>query len=137
MAQPVYATVEDYGTSPYGQATAPADLAGRLAIASRDIDDLTRSAVYDTGDDGQATDEDVRDALRQATIAQASYGINPAAGLAEGELPAGVSSASIGSASITRQKAAPEVRVGTIAYNPRVFQILRAENLLHREPWTR
>lgn len=137
MAAPVYATPEDYDASPYGQATAPEDIAGRLAIASRDIDDLTRSAVYDTDEAGQATDEDVRDALRQATIAQASYGINPSAGLAEGELPAGVSSASIGSASITRQKAAPEVRVGTIAYNPRVLQILRAENLLHREPWTR
>ncbi|WP_051393058.1 hypothetical protein [Glycomyces arizonensis] len=137
MAQPVYATAEEYGASPYGRATAPEDIDDRLAIASRDIDDLIVTAVYDVDDDGQPTDTDTAEALRDATIAQTSYGIDPAAGLAEGELPAGVSSASIGSASITRQKAAPEVRVGGIAYAPRVLQILRRQNLTNREPWTR
>lgn len=135
MPAPVYATAEEYDASPYGQATAPADITGRLAIASRDIDELLVTAVYDTDEDQQPTDTDVAEALRDATIAQASYSINPAAGLAEGELPAGVSSASIGSASITRSKAAPEIRVNSIAYHPRVFAILRG--LMSTEAWVR
>lgn len=137
MAAPVYATSAEYEASPYGQATAPADIDGRLAIASRDIDELIVCAYYDTDAEQKPTDADVAEALREATIAQASYGIDPSAGLAEGELPAGVVSASIGSASISRGKAAPEVRVGGIAYNPRVFGLLRAEGLTNVEPYLR
>lgn len=137
MAAPVYATSADYTASPYGQAAAPANIDDRLAIASRDIDELIVCAYYDTDASQQPTDTDVAEALREATIAQASFGIDPSAGLAEGELPAGVASASIGSASISRSKAAPEVRVGGIAYNPRVFGLLRAEGLTNLEPYIR
>lgn len=134
MAQPVYATAAEYNDSPYGQASAGADITDRLAIASRDIDALIVSAVYDVDTSDKPTDPDLVDALRDATIAQASYGIDPTAGLAEGEIPAGYTSVSIGSASITRAKAAPEYRFQGTAYGPRVFQILRAVNLYSREP---
>lgn len=135
MAQPVYATDEEYGESPYGQATAPADIAARLAIASRHIDRLVMCAYYDTDENQAPTEEDVIEALRDATIAQASYTIDSSAGLGEGQLPAGVSSASIGSASLTRSKAAPEIRLGGILYSPEVFLILG--NLANGEPYPR
>lgn len=136
MAAPVYATPEEYEASPYGAATAAEDvITARLAIASRHIDRLIRAAVYDTGEDQAPTDTEVDEALRDATIAQASYLIDPAAGLAEGQLPAGVSSVSLGSAAITRSKAAPEVRSGGVAYSPEVLILLA--DLMYREPWVR
>lgn len=135
MPQPVYATAEQYGTSPYGQAAAPTGIAGRLAIASRHIDRLVMTAYYEVDEDEKPTEDEVIEALREATIAQASYLIDASAGLGEGQLPPGVSSASIGSASISRTKAAPEVRVGGIAYSPEVFLILG--NLANGEPYPR
>ncbi len=136
MAAPVYATAEEYDASPYGQAViAPADLAGRLAIASRDVDELLVTAVYDTDENQKPTDTDVAEALRDATIAQASYTANPAAHLSSGEVPAGYTSVSLGSASMSRSQAAPEVRVNGIAYHPRVFAILRG--LMSTEAWVR
>lgn len=137
MAAPVYATEAEYEASPYGQAAAPADIAARLAIASRDIDELLVAAVYDTDEDQAPTDTDVAEALRDATIAQAHYGIDPAAGLAEGQIPAGYTSVSLGSASMTRAAAVPEVRYGGIAYHPRVWAILRQAGLMNTEPWVR
>lgn len=134
MAKPVYATSAQYGDSPYGRATAGADIDDRLAIASRDIDWLVMTAVYDTDEDGAPTDTDVAEALRDATIAQASWGIDPSAGLADGDLPAGFTSVSLGSASMTKAKATPEVVIGGIAYNPRVLMILHG---LTNEPWAR
>lgn len=134
MAKPVYANSADYDNSPYGKAAVTADIEDRLAIASRDIDWLVMTAVYDTDEDGAPTDEDVAETLRDATIAQASWGIDPSAGLAAGDLPAGFTSVSLGSASMTKAKAAPEVVIGGIAYNPRVLMILHA---LSNEPWAR
>lgn len=135
MAAPVYATSTEYGDSPYGQATAPANIDDRLAIASRHIDRLVMTAYYDVDGNDEPTDADVAEALRDATIAQASYTINPGAGLGEGQLPAGVTSASIGSASLSRTAAAPEVRIGGILYSPEVFLILG--NLANGEPYPR
>jgi len=135
MAQPVYATSVEYTASAYGQAAAPADIAKRLAIASKHIDRLVLTAYYDVDVNDKPTDADVIEALREATIAQASYLIDPSAGLGEGQLPPGVSSASIGSASITRAKPSPEVRIGGIAYNSEVFLILG--NLANGEPYPR
>jgi hypothetical protein len=136
MAAPVYATPEEYEASPYGAASGSEEvITARLAIASRHVDHLIRAAVYDVDEDQEPTDTEVIEALRDATIAQASYLIDPSAGLAEGQLPAGVSSASIGSASITRSKAAPEVRSGAIAYSPEVLILLA--NLMYQEPYVR
>lgn len=135
MAQPVYATSVEYAASAYGQATAPADIDKRLAIASRHIDRLVLTAYYEVDENDKPTEDEVIEALREATIAQASYLIDASAGLGEGQLPPGVSSASIGSASISRTKAAPEVRVGGIAYSPEVFLILG--NLANGEPYPR
>jgi hypothetical protein len=136
VAAPVYATAEEYAASPYGKAAADeADLTAALAIASRDVDDLLVTAVYDTDESQKPTDADVAEAMREATIAQASYTIDPGAHLAEGEIPAGYTSVSLGSASMTRSKAAPEVRVGGIAYHPRVWSLLRQGGLTGVEPW--
>jgi hypothetical protein len=136
MAQPVYATSAQYGASPYGKAAAPDDIEGRLAIASRDIDDLIVSAIYDVDEDDQPLEPDIAAALRDATIAQTSHGIDPAAGLAAGEIPAGYTSVKIGTVALTKGKASPEVVVGGVTYAARVLQILRAQNLTNGEPQT-
>lgn len=136
MAAPVYATFTEYEASPYGAAAATEDvITARLAIASRHIDRLIRAAVYDIDEDQKPTGTEDIEAMRDATIAQASYLIDPSAGLAEGQLPAGVSSVSLGSAAITRSKAAPEVRSGGIAYSPEVLILLT--DLMYQEPWVR
>lgn len=135
MAAPVYATSTEYDASPYGQATTGADINDRLAIASRDIDELLVTAYYATDANQQPTDTDVAEAMRDATIAQASYTIDPAAGLSAGEVPAGYVSVSLGSASMSRSKAAPEVRINGIAYHPRVYALLRQGGLTGMEPW--
>lgn len=130
MAQPVYATATEYGDSPYGRAAAPADIDDRLAIASGEIDRVLAAAIYDTDDDEKPTDPDDIEAIREATIAQASFGIDPTAGLPSGSLPGGVTSASIGSASVTRAAAAPEIVIGGIAYSPSAVGILQTAGLI-------
>lgn len=134
MAAPVYATSVEYNASPYGQATAGADIADRLFIASRDIDRLLVTAVYDVNVNDVPTDAEVAQALREATIAQASHGIDPSAG-DEGDIPAGYSSVSIGSVSLTKDRAIGQVTTGGIAYAPRAPMILHAAGLLPSEPW--
>ena len=137
MAAPVYATYADYQASPYGKAeAAEADVVAGLAIASRDIDDLLLTACYDVDEDDMPTDTDVAEAIREATIAQCSYGIDPSADLADGALPAGVASVSAGSIAITIAKPAAEIRVRGVVYSPRAWSLLRGAGLTGREPRT-
>jgi hypothetical protein len=137
MAAPVYATPEQYAASPYGRAEADgADLVAGLAVASRDVDDLLITACYDVDEDDMPTDTDVAEAIREATIAQCSYGIDPSADLADGQLPAGVASVSAGSISISVAKPAAEIRVRGVVYSPRAWSLLRGAGLTGREPRT-
>lgn len=98
---PVYATSGELAT--WTNSVAPTDAAALLRTASILVSQATLSAVYAVDDDGNATDQDVIDALRDATCAHAAAlsanGIAPAAG------PAGVtgpvSASGIGSGSVT------------------------------------
>jgi hypothetical protein len=76
---PVYATQAEYEASPYGATPAPADITKRLAVASADIDGMILTAVYDVDSSDLPTDTAIREALRQATIAQAKHTIDRAA----------------------------------------------------------
>lgn len=135
MAAPVYATAVEYGASPYGRAEVSGDeLTAALAIASRDIDELLITACYEVDEDEMPTDTAVAEAIRDATIAQASYTVDASADLADGELPAGVSSVSAGSISITVAKPSAAIRVRGVAYSPRAWSLLRGAGLTGREP---
>lgn len=70
MAFP-YATSEELAT--WLGTDAPAGADRLLTIASHRIKRVIRHALYDTDDDGEATDEDVIAALRDATCAQVQY----------------------------------------------------------------
>jgi len=132
MAAPVYATVEEYEASPYGLASVPADLADRLAIASREVDELLRTAYYDVNALEQPTDPTVVEAIREATIAQASFDIDPTAGVAEtGAIPAGYTTVSAGPVTLTRADTGggPIVYNG-ITFNRNAVMLLRQAGLL-------
>jgi hypothetical protein len=132
MAAPVYATTVEYEASPYGFAEAPADLAGRLAIASREIDALLLTAVYDVGVNEQPTVAAEVEAIREATIAQASFDIDPNAGAATtGGIPAGYTAVSAGPISLTKADTGtgPVIRNG-IAYPRTAVMLLRQAGLL-------
>jgi 3D (Asp-Asp-Asp) domain-containing protein len=94
----VYATTADYAT--HLRAAPPTGARRALAEASRDVDDMLLTAVYDTDDDGLPTDATVAAALRDATVIQADYrrGLGDQFGRDAGRLVAG----QIGSVSVTR-----------------------------------
>lgn len=95
MARPVYATTADYQT--WTGTTPPADIASRLSRASRRLDRLLVTAVYDVGDDGAPTDTDVAEAFRDAVCAL-TQSLATAAANDDGHL----TSVSAGSVSMTR-----------------------------------
>ncbi|GAA1026827.1 hypothetical protein GCM10009557_05900 [Virgisporangium ochraceum] len=67
----VYATTTDYAT--YLLAAPPAGARRALAAASREVDRMLLTAIYDVDDDGLPTDADVAEAMKLATCAQAEY----------------------------------------------------------------
>jgi hypothetical protein len=138
VAAPVYATEAEYEASPYGLADAPDDLVDRLAIASRHIDAVLKTAVYDVDGAGVAVDEDERAAIRDATIAQASWEINPMAGrsVQAGQLPGGFTSVSAGPISMSRATPTAEIEIGGISYSAEVATILDVAGLLPGFVWT-
>lgn len=68
----VYATEAEYATW-LGVEEAPAGAATALIRASRAVDQMLLTAVYDVDDDGLPTDTAHAEALRDATCAQAEY----------------------------------------------------------------
>lgn len=74
MVMRVYATAADYAAV----AEEPWDgddptLLKRLRAASVEVEKLTRRSIYDTDDDGFATNTDVADAFTEATCAIVEY----------------------------------------------------------------
>lgn len=83
MTAPVYATVEELQESLGESGVAPSTYPVRLRQASRLVT-RNMTATYKTDTDDYPTDEDQREAAREATLAQAgawlTNGINPTAG---------------------------------------------------------
>jgi hypothetical protein len=99
----VYATTTDYAT--HLLAAPPAGARRTLIAASRRVDEMLLTAVYDVDTvTGLPTDAEVIAAFRDATCMQAEYGRLIGTAAAAGA--PGVTSASIGSASVTRQQPA-------------------------------
>ena len=124
-----YATTAQYATSPLTDGTTT-DQA--LVAASLDVDQLLTTAVYDTDEDGLPTDQDVADAIRDATIAQAQHAASKGdpANVGAGA----ITQASIGSVQFTRRGATGGEVPGR--YSPQAQQILGQAGLLNHGPWT-
>lgn len=67
-----YATSDEYATW-LGTDTAPEGAARLLRDASLEVDEMLLTAIYNVDHDDMPTDPKVRDALRDATCAQAEY----------------------------------------------------------------
>ncbi|MDQ0854784.1 hypothetical protein QFZ79_002895 [Arthrobacter sp. V4I6] len=115
--------------------TAPDDAGDLLRSASNLIRSETKRALYATDTDGYATDTEIRDAFRVATMAQVKFWadslINPGLGAA-GVQPLAASK-SIGGASIAYSvyAATAEARANSAgALGPDAFYILEDAGLL-------
>lgn len=99
----VYATATDYET--WSGQVAPANIDSLLRAASSMVRGATRSAWYTTTQAGLPSDEDVAEAFRDATTAQAYYwdrqGIDPYAGQTLDTVPRVVQTESLASGSVT------------------------------------
>lgn len=122
-----YATTAEYDASPLTDDTTTDR---SLVAASIEVDRLLLTAYYDVDDQGMPTDTDVRDALRQATIAQAQYAasLGDAGGVGAGR----ISSARIGSVQFERRTAGGGQPGRT---SPQAVQILSEAGLIGHGPW--
>lgn len=93
-----YADPADWDDSDFTDGPVPAGVSKLLARASQTVDGLLLTAVYDTDDDGYPTAPATVEALRDATLAQASYWVET--GDSTGASDAAGGSMSIGSVSL-------------------------------------
>jgi len=131
-----YATPAQWAASDYALATMPADPEAqrRLNRASRIIDEMIITAIYDVDDDGLPTDTKIADALRDATCAQAEYMASAGDPLGIGATNQ-ISSFSIGSVSVTR-KAGQNGSDTPSRYAPAAWTILQQAGLTGQGPIT-
>lgn len=125
----VYATTADYAT--WLRSAPPSSSRRALAAASRAVDELLLTAVYDVDTAGLPTDADVIVALRDATCAQAEYA--KASGDTNLVGAAMYHSMQIGSVNLTRGYTA----AGSSApgrYSPVAWSILHRAGLTNGEP---
>jgi hypothetical protein len=134
----VYATTADLAR--YLGAAPPTGSARRLLAASRCIEDNTRSAIYETDDDGLPTDADVAAALKWATCAQADWWSTTGDEKGDAALWGDVS---IGSVRMARTQTLAGTRPANNRLAPQAEEILRVAGLRKRgvgnysaDPWS-
>lgn len=130
MAQPVYATVDELANA-IKPKTPPANAEQLLVDASGDIDDLILSAVYETDAAGYPTDPEIRDALKQATIALIRWwgGIGEdGTGITQVLTSASIAGVALGFGNGGKDQ--PSMK-----YGPRVPGILARAGLMARAPY--
>lgn len=113
----VYATTTDLGG---WLASPPSDAPRLLAAASRRIDELLRTAIYDVDDDGMPTHATVIAAVRDAVCAQIVWWRTTGDELGAGGW------AEVGIGSVRLKRATPPPGQGAVArYAPDAVEILR------------
>jgi hypothetical protein len=131
----VFATVPEYEA--YTGTTAPAGAARLLARASRLVSAATKAAIYDTDPAGYPSDEEVREAFRDAVCAQVEvWAKRDAATSGDASDPAASpwTSISAGGLSFSRQSA-PAATADDTTLTPEAQEIL-AELNLEQVVWT-
>lgn len=127
-----YATEAEYAEW-LGLEEAPAGAATALLRASRMVDQMLISAVYDVDDDSLPTDVAVAEALRDATLAQAEYARANRDASMVGAVQA--TQVSIGSLSYTRASGtAGTAGGGAGRWSPLAWQILQQAGLTSMSP---
>jgi len=134
---PAFTTGRSYATSvdlaDWLQAAPPLDADRMLRNATREVDRLIRTAVYEvSGDDEMPTDPDIRKAVREATCELVSWWEET--GDEHGARSA-VTSANIGGVSVTAARSSGGSEVST-RVGPLVWTILSDAGLLGHAPWT-
>jgi len=124
-----YAQPGDYAAYIAGTgATVPDDVVRRLARASDIVRYYTQLAAWETDTDGYATDSDIRDALRDATCAQAYYGNTTGT---QGGLQGSWTSVSIGNVALGGGAPSATTSAGRERLCDEADMILRNANLLN------
>lgn len=131
MPAPVYATREQLVDSPYlpDGVTPPAEAGRLLARASRRVDILVRTAVYDVDATGAPTSPTVAEALSEATCAQAAWWLETQD---ESGARAQYQSVGIGSVNLTRASGGVDQGDGTTS--PAAVEVLTLAGLIGQEP---
>lgn len=111
-----------------GGGTPPADIARRLARASDLVRKYTQLATWETDIYGYAVDTVIRDALRDATCAQAYHGFTTGT---QGGLAGTYTSVSIGNVSLSGGAASATTSEGRERLCDEAETILRNANLLN------
>lgn len=128
----VYATTTDYANALL--AAPPAGARRALVSASKVVDEMLLTAVYDVDDDDLPTDAAVILALRDATCAQAEYA--RAAGDANSVGAGAISSFSIGPVQVTKGTPAGATRSPLPAHwSPAAYRELSQAGLTGQQPW--
>lgn len=131
-----YATVEELIDPDTGLGYTPVNAQQLLDRASRDIDSALLCSTYDVDDDGDPTDQDVIDALRDATLEQVAYQleIGNTSGIRHGLQPGVPSGTSAGEVDLSRGQSAG----GSSERQPRVgehaWSILQSAGLTGEGP---
>jgi hypothetical protein len=131
---PVYATADQLAGFVPEAVTVPdePEASRLLAHASEVVDGLLLTAVYDVGDDGAPTDEQVAAALRAAACAQALWWLETGD---ESGAQAQYQSVSIGSVSLTRGYTSGASATGPAqTISPRAVSILQQASLIMAGP---
>ena len=130
----VYATPNDLAGPPWNLSLPKATAETLLARAATMVRNLTVTAIYQIGSDGRPSEPAVRDALRDATCAQASWFDET------GDTGSGASNAystmSLGSArlSVGGAGSSTNTSVADSRYSPEAVQILTNAGLLAAGP---
>ncbi|MFD7106094.1 hypothetical protein EYS09_14300 [Streptomyces kasugaensis] len=126
----VYATPEQLAA--WTGTPAPDGAERLLARASEDIDSALLTAVYPVDDDGDPTEQNVAEALRDATCAQVEWQLATGD---DGTGAAGVwDSVSIGPVSLSGRSSAPPAASG-VELAPRAARALRRAGLVPGVVW--
>ncbi len=130
MSAPVYATTADL-TAYCAPDPAPAEVGERqLREASAQVDQMLLTAIYDVDADEQPTDPRVRDAVKNATCAQAlhvhEHGDEVA--IRQDDIPVALGPLSLGGG--RRASSSGATGTSTPVWAPQAVAFLRAEGLV-------
>lgn len=128
----IYATVDDF-TDFLDPDPVPANASRMLREASREVEDMTLTAFYETDTNGYPTDAEVIEAFRDATCAQAEFA--RASGDSNSVGANQYHSVSIGSVQLTRGYD-PGGSVTPARWSRKAWQILKRAGLVAGEPWS-
>lgn len=127
-----YATVEQFADYPVAgtgdRGLTEVEAGGLLWRASRDVDRILLTAVYDV------TDESIATALQQATCEQADWRI--AQGQESGIGAGGVHSVAIATVQISRGYTGSGSAAMRDMFSPQAYSILQAAGLIGMAPYT-